>query len=344
MTNEWSDYVEYEKNNQRSNYENIQARETVIALPNDLATTPKILEEVCDDLGQNLYGSNRDYEYAVHWNESRTNLHCHFIYSERERNTEQIEKIYKRDMWYDKDTNKMAKANAENAELRFKKGDKQKNSDGTIKYGSDPFTVKDKKYNNKNWLSERNEIIQRTFLEHGYKLDIQNDDSPYLSQVKLYKGANEDYLNHAAQYNKVVQDYNHNTKKLIQFDSVQKENMIEVKQELKKDIKQFNSKSRTLNVLSTKHLESMKETIKNTLHNMKQFMQSHTEPVGMKVKSILDDLANIVPKQNEVDTNLKAMQARNENQMKSMTKTQQEMKQEEQKQEHEYSHSIKMSL
>ena len=33
----------------------------------------------------NLLGDNRDFEYAVHWNKEKTNLHAHIIYSERER-------------------------------------------------------------------------------------------------------------------------------------------------------------------------------------------------------------------------------------------------------------------
>jgi len=120
MENDWNDYVKYEKEHQKTNHENIQARETVIALPNELSEHIEVLEKVCDDLGHNLYGFNRDFEYAVHWNESHTNLHAHFIYSERERNQERIAKVYKRDMWYDIETNKMAKANAENAKKSHK--------------------------------------------------------------------------------------------------------------------------------------------------------------------------------------------------------------------------------
>ena len=71
----------------------------MVALPNDLAKDSEKLEQFCDLLAKRMYGENRDYEYAVHWNQSRTNLHAHFIYSERERNLESKPKVYKRDLW-----------------------------------------------------------------------------------------------------------------------------------------------------------------------------------------------------------------------------------------------------
>ena len=121
MEHEWSEYADFEKENQRSNVANNQGREIVIALPNELSKDPEKLKRLCDDLSKKMLGNNRDYEYAVHWNAAKTNLHVHLIFSERERNTERQPKVYKRDMWYDKDSNKMAKAHADNAELRFKK-------------------------------------------------------------------------------------------------------------------------------------------------------------------------------------------------------------------------------
>ena len=53
-------------------------------------------------------GENRDYEFALHFNHSQTNFHMHLLFSERERQTEQKPKIYKRDMWFDKTTNQKA--------------------------------------------------------------------------------------------------------------------------------------------------------------------------------------------------------------------------------------------
>ena len=141
----WQDYSNFEANNQKSSNKNIEARETVIALPNELYQDKKKLKAFCDDLAKSMYGVNRDYEYAVHWNKARTNLHVHFIYSEREVNLEATPKRYKRDLWVNGKTGKTCSKNSPEAILRCQKGDIQRDSEGNIKYDNSPFTVKDKK-------------------------------------------------------------------------------------------------------------------------------------------------------------------------------------------------------
>lgn len=200
MENEWSDYIDFENQNKKSLNDNIQARETVIALPNDLLKDKKELEKFCDDLGQSLYGNNRDYQYAVHLNKSKTNLHVHFIYTERERVLNRQPKIYKRDIYFNKKTGKTCSKDDKDAVLRCKKGDIQKDKDGNIKYNNDKFTIKDKKFNNKNWLKERNLIIKDVFRR--FERDISLFDSKFhIAQKKLFKGANIDYLDYAKKYN-----------------------------------------------------------------------------------------------------------------------------------------------
>ncbi|MDG6194553.1 relaxase/mobilization nuclease domain-containing protein [Lactococcus petauri] len=159
MKNSWQDYADFEKQNKKSVNQNIEARETVVALPNDLYQDKQLLQKFCDRLAEKMYGKNRDYEYAVHWNSSRTNLHAHFIYSERERNLERKPKIYKRDIWADSKTGRTCKKDSPNAVLRCKKGEIQRDKDGNIKYEDSPFTPKDTKYKNKNWLTERNKLV-----------------------------------------------------------------------------------------------------------------------------------------------------------------------------------------
>ena len=41
MEHEWSEYADFEKENQRSNVANNQGREIVIALPNELSKDPE---------------------------------------------------------------------------------------------------------------------------------------------------------------------------------------------------------------------------------------------------------------------------------------------------------------
>ena len=109
------------RNIKKSNVANNEALEVHIALPNELAEDKRRLEQVCDDLAHEIVGENKDYEYAVHWNHNRTNLHVHILFSERENQIDLEPKVYKKDIWHDKDTHKLAKANSENAVLVHKK-------------------------------------------------------------------------------------------------------------------------------------------------------------------------------------------------------------------------------
>lgn len=201
MKHTWKEYADFEKANQKSKNPNVQARETVVALPNDLAKDSEKLEQFCDLLAKRMYGENRDYEYAVHWNQSRTNLHAHFIYSERERNLESKPKVYKRDLWADSKTGRTCKKDHPNAVLRAKKGEVMKDKDGNIKYDTEPFTAKDKRFNNKSWLEERNKLIKDVFQVFKYEIGIF-DQETQIAQKKLYKGAKDDYKEYAQNWNR----------------------------------------------------------------------------------------------------------------------------------------------
>lgn len=211
---EWKEYAEFEKENQKSQEKNNEARELVIALPNEMSESfsDKILEEFSHDLAQELLGENRDYEFALHWNKAQTNFHMHLLFSERERKTERIPKVYKRDMWFDKTTNRMAKANAENAELRHEKGETMKDKQGNIRYDEAPFTKKDSKFTERSWLKSHQETIQNVLAEYNYVLNIF-DDKHEIAQKKLYKGASVDYLEYANHWNQTANRANKTLKK-----------------------------------------------------------------------------------------------------------------------------------
>ena len=199
MQYSWQEHSSFEKEHQKSNVANNEALEVHIALPNELAEDKRRLEQVCDDLAHEIVGENKDYEYAVHWNHNRTNLHVHILFSERENQIDLEPKVYKKDIWHDKDTHKLAKANSENAVLVHKKGEVQRDKEGNIKYQTDIFKVKDKKFTERWWLHYKNKIVKDTLNKYGYKLDLHDGikNNPYLSQKKLYKGASKDYLDNA---------------------------------------------------------------------------------------------------------------------------------------------------
>lgn len=209
---DWKEYQEFERKNQKSNSKNNEARELVIALPNEISKLPaEERSKIAHSLAKELVGENRDYEFALHFNKSRTNFHMHLIFSERKRSETAEIKRYKRDMWYDKETNRMAKKNAPGAELRFKKGQPMKDKDGNLRYTDEPFTVKDKKFTTREWLHNTHKVTQEVLSEYGYNLDIYDPESE-IKQQKLYKGADSDYLEFAETWNKNAKKINQETK------------------------------------------------------------------------------------------------------------------------------------
>jgi len=207
MHHSWQEYVAFEKSHKKSANENIQARESVVALPNELADDLKKLEHFCDRLAEKMYGNNRDYEYAVHWNKTRTNLHVHFIYTERERNSERQAKTYKRDIWADPKTGRTCSKDHPNALLRCKKGAIQKDKQGNIKYDTATFSIKDKTYSRKSWIETQRQLIKEVFQEFNQEISLFNPQTQ-LPQKKLTKGASEAYITYAKKYNQSVRLYN----------------------------------------------------------------------------------------------------------------------------------------
>lgn len=208
MKHTWEEYAQYEKTHQKTANKNNEGRETVIALPNELANDTKKLKIFCDDLAKSLYGINRDYEYAVHWNEKRNNLHVHYIYSEREINSKATPKVYKKDLWVDPKTGKACKKDTPQAILRCKKGDIQKDKEGNIKYNTDPFTTKDRKFIGKKWLIDSKKQIQEVFKKYNFEIGIFDKSKGFIPQKKLYKGAREDYKEWANLWNEKAKNHN----------------------------------------------------------------------------------------------------------------------------------------
>ena len=129
MEYSWKQHAAFEKEHKKTNKENNEALEVQINLPNELKDNLEAIKEICDELAARIVGQGHDMEYGVHWNKSEKSLHCHLLFSERENATELVPKLYKRDIWYDKNTHRMAKAGAENAELIHRKGEIQRDED-----------------------------------------------------------------------------------------------------------------------------------------------------------------------------------------------------------------------
>lgn len=98
-------------NSKIANRKAAEAREFIIALPQDIDTT-NLAEALCLDF-KNKYGV--DCACAIHYKAKENNLHAHLIYSERERLSEPLvveQKVAPRTYYYDAQGKKCKKADA----------------------------------------------------------------------------------------------------------------------------------------------------------------------------------------------------------------------------------------
>lgn len=290
MTFEWSYYRDYERQNQKSNRANNEAREMIIALPNELDDDHPKLEKMCDELVQDLIGGQHDYEYAVHWNHTKTNLHVHILYSEREVTTgELISKKYKRDIWMNKDTHVLAKADSENAELIHKKGEVMLDDLGNPKYETDPLTTKDKKFIPKGWLKEAHRITQKVFLNNGFDISVREFDDPYLSQKKIYKNANEDYKIKAEKWNDEVREYNRELENHLTDSPKLKPTFVKIKKDLLENVRDANRESKSITGRAIELVQDLIIRLKETKAKF-QFSAASIQNSWTQTKKRFDDL------------------------------------------------------
>ena len=114
--------------------------------------------------------------------------------------------------------------------------------DGQPVYKTEPLTAKDTRFKEKGFMVQRDQAYQRVMAGHGYEFDINDSQSPYLAQKKLYKGASEDYLESAKAWNEQVKEYNENVREIIrQAPEKEKEYKAE-KKDIKEKVKEANRK------------------------------------------------------------------------------------------------------
>lgn len=278
MRYDWEFYSEYEKNHQHQagdNQRQNEAREIIIALPNDLAHKDKNktsyeqkekLIQICDDLVKNIIGENHDYEFAVHWNSNRTNLHVHIMFSERVVINEIKPKVYKKDIWKNEATGKLAKPESEGAVLVHKKGDVLVDKNGDIMYSMDVLTAKDRKFKNHSFMAYRDIQIKNVMEKYGYSFEIQDDSTPFLSQRKLYKYANNDYLKSASLYNEAVKEYNNKVRTHLGIEPLQLHNYCDIRNDVESSIKLSNSMEKKISNAAIQTIHAMVDKVKIFIH------------------------------------------------------------------------------
>ncbi len=171
---DWKPYQDFERSNKKTNTNNNEGREIIIALPNEWSNlNTQELKEKANELAITATGKSTDTQWAIHWNKTHTNLHIHIIFSERTKE-KNIGK-WDRDI-YLTDEGKIAR----------KKSDRAKNPDGTIKppihrKGEEKggFTSKDIKYKDHNWLDKLKKQIKEKFIYFGVNIEENNTFHQY---------------------------------------------------------------------------------------------------------------------------------------------------------------------
>lgn len=177
-TSDWKPYQTYEREHQRSSEPNNEGRELIVAIPNAWgnALLKPLLKSRVDSLAQKLIGKDTDYQFAVHWNRSHSNLHAHIIFSERQKCPQTNAKgstidLYDRDIYLTRD-GKIARTKADRAL------DAQGNVKPPIHRKGEPknqeFTLKDKKYKSKQWIEDVKKTVSRTFWLEPDKKHVTN--------------------------------------------------------------------------------------------------------------------------------------------------------------------------
>ena len=178
----WKDYQAYERKHQRSSEPNNEGRELIIALPNEWYQLPKSeLSERMNDIAKRLLPGRDEYQWAVHWNKARTNLHAHLIFSERTRGLSSSE-VWDRDIYLTQD-GKVARRKADRAVDKNGKVKPPVHRKGEPK--STEFTTKDKIFKSKQWLEDAKQTIAAYFKQQK----VTVEDPALLHQYHEGKGS-----------------------------------------------------------------------------------------------------------------------------------------------------------
>lgn len=167
----------------------IEARELIIALPEDLVQyEPEYVLEQLTLHFKRSYGV--ECISALHHNKSKTNYHIHLIFSERKLLDEPIVKTATRSMFYDERGKRVRTKKEifdENGNIRkkcrvIKKGDV---------YEKMLFTIKDKRFKQEGFLEEMKQdftaFINTFVFDEKKKLTVFDKHSPYLATKKIGK-------------------------------------------------------------------------------------------------------------------------------------------------------------
>ena len=163
---DWQPYQEFERSHSTIHRQNNEGREVMIMLPNDWAMLhPAELHHRAQCLAEKAAGKSTDLQWAIHWNKTRTNLHMHVVFSERQ-------KIENPGRW-----DRNVYLTAEKTVAR-RKADRALSEDGSFEPPvhrkgdlKDGFTTKDPEYRKKSWVYDMKEAVKAEMQRFGVEFD-----------------------------------------------------------------------------------------------------------------------------------------------------------------------------
>lgn len=208
----------------------IEARELIIALPEDLVRyEPEYVLEQFSKHFRYRYGV--ECISALHHNKSKTNYHIHLIFSERKLLDEPIIKTTTRSMFYDENGKRVRTKKEildENGNIRgkcrvIKKGEV---------YEKMLFTIKDKRFKQESFLDEVKRdytaFINTFVFDEKKKLAVFDKHSPYLATKKI--GKNNPKEEQIKTDNRARTEWNRTVDRAL-VEGIRREEILQVKRE-----------------------------------------------------------------------------------------------------------------
>ncbi len=304
---EWATHEIFEKEKSNIDKKNVVAREIVFALPQDLIKDKNKLKSICDENAKKVCGENRDFDYAVHYKINKengnVNLHQHLLFSERKNNIELEPKIYKRDIWKDKTTKKLAKANSPNAELIHKKGDIQKDQEGNIKYNNDLFLKKDRKFKTNDYMDKVRKNYVEILNNFGYEdYQVFDKNGYFLPQKKegFYSGHK---IENAREYNDFVKEHNKQIEENLKQNPELEPELIKIKKATEKEIKKENKIEKKISDKSIEFVKNITQILEKEVEKFKVFFNFNNQNEEEKAyqKELEDEKQDIEQEIEEIE-------------------------------------------
>lgn len=241
----WKKLANFEiAESERLNVKTNQARELIIALPNDM-NEKKDAETQYKEIASTL-ASGQPYAFAVHWNKSKTNLHMHLLLSERQKlNISQEPKRYRQDIWAKEDGSRALKVE-DRHHIMHHKGDIQYDKDGNIKYKNaenSGFSLKNKSMQKKPWLLEKKQDATNILTNLNYEISAFDVKEGMLAEKHEGKG-NSAYTQRIKRENAFIRSQNkERAKTKAEFTKFKKElsSAVNAAKVLEKDFSQSES-------------------------------------------------------------------------------------------------------